>query len=168
MIGNYAVHIRVKVPNLLISSNLRELVGGGLCSKGAERPGKVTIENQSKKVTLSSKSRTGLKNGASVPLSPNREVEEDCVFFTVFKSSRGRRRVFCSATVTSTSTTSRGVPATCSCWVLATNTHLEKASSCGEEWSGGKVGSCFVLPSPPFLAQVVSRGAPGGSGPCQP
>ena len=42
VIGINTVHIRVKVPNLLIASNLRELVGGGLCSKGAERSGKVT------------------------------------------------------------------------------------------------------------------------------
>ena len=46
MIGNHTVHIRVEVPNLLISSNLRELVGGGLCSEGAVRPGKVTIEKR--------------------------------------------------------------------------------------------------------------------------
>ena len=44
MIGNHTVRIRVEVPNLLISGNLREPVGGGLFSKGAERPGKVTIE----------------------------------------------------------------------------------------------------------------------------
>ena len=43
VIGIHAVHIRVKAPNLLLASNLRELVGGGLCSKGAERPGKATI-----------------------------------------------------------------------------------------------------------------------------
>ena len=42
MIGIHTVHIRVKVPNLLEASNLRELVGGGLCSKGAERSGKAT------------------------------------------------------------------------------------------------------------------------------
>ena len=41
MIGNHTVHIWVEVPNLLLGSR-RELVGGGLCSKGAERPGKVT------------------------------------------------------------------------------------------------------------------------------
>ena len=54
MIGNHTVHIRVEVPNLLISSNLRELVGGGLCSKGAERPGKVTIEKTSRRETTRS------------------------------------------------------------------------------------------------------------------
>ena len=42
MFGNHAVHIRVKAPNLLIASNLRKLVGGSLCSEGAERSGKVT------------------------------------------------------------------------------------------------------------------------------
>ena len=42
-IGNFTVGIRVLVPNLLSASFLRELVGGGLCSKGAERSGKVTI-----------------------------------------------------------------------------------------------------------------------------
>ena len=45
MIGIHTVHIRVKVPNLLFASNLRELVGGGLSSKGAERSGKVTVWN---------------------------------------------------------------------------------------------------------------------------
>ena len=54
VIGIHTVHIRVKVPNLLISSNLRELVGGGLCSKGAERPGKVTIENGTEERCFSS------------------------------------------------------------------------------------------------------------------
>ena len=44
VIGIHTVHIRVKVPNLLVASNLRALVGGGLCSKGAERPGTATIE----------------------------------------------------------------------------------------------------------------------------
>ena len=123
--GNHAVRIRVEVPNLLISSNRRELVGGGLCSEGAERPGKVTIENG---------------------------TEERCFSSSVSKSSRGSRWVFCSATETSTCTTSRGVPATCSCWVLATNTHLEKASSCREEWSGDKVGVVLYYPvSPSWL-----------------
>ena len=42
MIGIHTVNTLVKAPNLLKASNLRELVGGGLCSKGAERSGKVT------------------------------------------------------------------------------------------------------------------------------
>ena len=61
MIGNHTVHIRVKVPNLLISSNLRELVGGGLCSKGAERPGKVTIEKTSRRENTRSQTRGSLR-----------------------------------------------------------------------------------------------------------
>ena len=44
MFGNHTVHIRVKVPNLLVASILRKLVGGHLCSKGAERSGSATIE----------------------------------------------------------------------------------------------------------------------------
>ena len=44
VIGNHAVHIRVKVPNLLVAGILRTLVGGSLCSKGAERSGSATIE----------------------------------------------------------------------------------------------------------------------------
>ena len=54
VIGIHTVHIWVKVPNLLIASNLRELVGGGLCSKGAERPGKVTIEKGTEERCFSS------------------------------------------------------------------------------------------------------------------
>ena len=45
VIGIHTVHIRVKVPNLLIASNLRELVGGSLGSKGAERPGTAIAHN---------------------------------------------------------------------------------------------------------------------------
>ena len=44
VIGNHAVHIRVKVPNLLIASNLRKLGGGGPLSKSAGRPCSATIE----------------------------------------------------------------------------------------------------------------------------
>ena len=49
--GNHTVHIRVKVPNLLIASNLRKLGGGSLCGKGAERSGSATIEKWKKSAT---------------------------------------------------------------------------------------------------------------------
>ena len=42
MIGNHAADVRVKVPNLLYTSILRVLVGGGLFSKVAESSGSVT------------------------------------------------------------------------------------------------------------------------------
>ena len=67
VIGNHATYIRVKAPNLLFASNLRELVGGGLCSKGAERPGKVTIEKyRSLGLLFSLKSSSRTEDGASV------------------------------------------------------------------------------------------------------
>ena len=118
VIGIHTVRIRVKVPNLLISSNLRELVGGGLCSKGAERPGKVTIE----------------------------KLEEDRVFFSVYNLELSD--VIHDFDVEGCA---------CDLFVLvqATSTHPEKASSCGEEWSGDKVG-VFRTTQSPLLAQVAS------------
>ena len=47
MIGIHATYIWVKVPYLLIASNLRKLGGGSLCGKGAERSGSATIEKWS-------------------------------------------------------------------------------------------------------------------------
>ena len=44
VIGIHAAYIRVKVPNLLIASNLRKLGGGNPLSKVAGRAGSATIQ----------------------------------------------------------------------------------------------------------------------------
>ena len=77
VIGNYTAYIRVLVPHLLSASFRRELVGGSLCSKGAERSGSATIEKyRSLGLLFSSKSSS----------------EEDRVFLSVCKSSNGESR----------------------------------------------------------------------------
>ena len=45
--------------------------------------------------------------------------------------------------------------------------HPKEAPSCGERWSGGKVG-VFRFTQSPLLAQAAPCGAPGGTGPYQP
>ena len=148
MIGIHTTYIRVKVPNLLIASNLRKLGGGSLCGKGAERSGSVTIE----KLELQAKQ-----------LRSSREEEDLC---GVLSSKSSRESLRDSLTPTSTASsvrsTSRGRAGTCLCWVPATDNTPRRLLPAGKAVLGkGRNVSLLT----PLSAQAALCGVPEGTEP---